>query len=260
MPKHKAGHLSNLGGYATINTKRTKVRKTQKEEKENLNPVDLFLDAAKIIAQQESPLPPSIPALDKIFTTADCDHNSKSNEPEGAVHDAENICGLEYDSCEDDCEGSLDEDGDIFEAEALEDGIESEQGVRVDAAPGTCPEGPQSSTGLAWELQKAPEVVKCATALQDLRNILKPCWDTGRGYKDPALDNWTKGRWNTWYDLAAPLWVLSAAIPIRGAAFPRNARHARTLPALHDARAFPRLKRPIAPAIQKHPSTVHQAL
>ncbi|KAG2131923.1 hypothetical protein BD769DRAFT_1386614 [Suillus cothurnatus] len=117
MPKRKAGHLSNLGGYATINTKRTK-------------PVDLFLDAAKIIAQQESPLPPSIPALDKIFTTADCDHNSESNEPEGAVHDAENICGLEYDSCEDDCEGSLDEDGDIFEAEALEDGIESEQGVR----------------------------------------------------------------------------------------------------------------------------------
>jgi hypothetical protein len=64
----------------------------------------------------------------------------------------------------------------------------------VDAAPGTCPEGPQSSTGLAWELWKAPEVVKCATALQDLRNILKPCRDTGRGYKDPALNNWTKGR------------------------------------------------------------------
>jgi hypothetical protein len=64
----------------------------------------------------------------------------------------------------------------------------------VDAAPGTCPEGPQSSTGLAWELRKAPEVVKCTTALQDLRDILKPCWDTGRGYKDPALDNWTKGR------------------------------------------------------------------
>ncbi|KAG1868955.1 hypothetical protein DFJ58DRAFT_653650, partial [Suillus subalutaceus] len=45
-----------------------------------------------------------------------------------------------------------------------------------------------------WELRKAPRVVKCATALQDLRNILKPCRDTGRGYKDPGLDNWTKGR------------------------------------------------------------------
>jgi len=74
---------------------------------------------------------------------------------------------------------------------------------------------------------------------------------------------------NTWHELAAPLWVLSAAIPIWGAAFPRNARHARTLPALHDACtlpalhdacAFPRLKRPIVPAIQKHPSTVRQAL
>jgi len=41
MPKRKAGHLSNLGGYATINTKRTKVRKTQKEEKENLNVASL---------------------------------------------------------------------------------------------------------------------------------------------------------------------------------------------------------------------------
>jgi hypothetical protein len=71
---------------------------------------------------------------------------------------------------------------------------------------------------------------------------------------------WRFSLGNTWHELAAPLWVLSAAIPIRGAAFPRNARHARTLPALHDARAFPRLKRPIAPAIQKHPSTVHQAL
>jgi hypothetical protein len=71
---------------------------------------------------------------------------------------------------------------------------------------------------------------------------------------------WCFSLGNTWHELAAPLWVLSAAIPIRGAAFPRNARHARTLPALHYARAFPRLKRPIAPAIQKHPSTVHQAL
>ncbi|KAG1805226.1 uncharacterized protein BJ212DRAFT_1486533 [Suillus subaureus] len=189
MPKCKAGHLSNLGGYAEINTKRTKVRKAQKEEKENLNvqaslgqPVDLFLDAAKIMAQQESPLPPSIPALDKIFTTADCDHDSESNEPEVAVNDAKNICRPEYDSCEDDCEGSLDEDGDIFEAEALENGIKSEQGVRVGAAPGTCPEGPQSSTGLAWELWKAPEVIK--TLGEATRTLV---WTTG--LKD-GLNQW----------------------------------------------------------------------
>ncbi|KAG2046831.1 hypothetical protein BDR06DRAFT_992017 [Suillus hirtellus] len=87
MPKRKAGHLSNLGGYATINTKRTKVRKTQKEEKENLN-----------------------------------------------------------------------------------------------------------VASLGWATQIVASTNICATALQDLRNILKPCWDTGRGYKDPALDNWTKGR------------------------------------------------------------------
>lgn len=116
------------------------------------------------------------------------------------VNDAENLFRPEYVSCEDDCEDSLDEDGDIFEAEALEDKIKSEQGVGVDAAPGTCPEGPQctgrycvSSTGLAWELRKAPEVLECASALQDLRDVLKPCRDTGRAYKDPGLDNWTKG-------------------------------------------------------------------
>ncbi|KAG1785104.1 uncharacterized protein HD556DRAFT_1314544 [Suillus plorans] len=157
MPKRKVGHLSNLHGHAKINTKRTRVRKSQKEEKENV--VDVFLDAAKVIAQPE------------------------------------------YASCKDDCEGSLDEDGDIFEAEALEDGIESKQGVGVDVTPGTYPEGPQctgryciSSAGLAWELQKAPKVLECATALQDLRDVLKPCQDTRRGYKDPGLDNWTKGR------------------------------------------------------------------
>jgi len=65
---------------------------------------------------------------------------------------------------------------------------------------------------------------------------------------------------STWHELAAPLWVLSAAIPIWGAAFLHNACHAHTLPALHDVCAFPCLKHPIAPAIQKHPSTVHQAL
>jgi hypothetical protein len=32
-PKCKAGHLSNLGGYATINTKRTKVRKHRKKRR-----------------------------------------------------------------------------------------------------------------------------------------------------------------------------------------------------------------------------------
>ncbi|KAG1828237.1 hypothetical protein EV424DRAFT_1344946 [Suillus variegatus] len=51
-------------------------------------------------------------------------------------------------------------------------------------------------------------------------------------------------------------------IRIQGAAFPRNARHARTIPTLRDvyARArIPTLARPMAPAIQMHPSTVHQA-
>lgn len=48
MPKRKAGHLSNLRGHAEINTKRTRVRKAQKEEKENVqvslgDSLDVFL-------------------------------------------------------------------------------------------------------------------------------------------------------------------------------------------------------------------------
>jgi hypothetical protein len=56
---------------------------------------------------------------------------------------------------------------------------------------------------------------------------------------------------STWHTLVGSLWVLSAAIPIWGTAFPCNVRHACTLPAL---------EHPIVPAIQKHPSTVHQVL
>jgi hypothetical protein len=62
----------------------------------------------------------------------------------------------------------------------------------------------------------------------------------------------------TWHELAAPLWVLSAAIPIWGTAFLRNALHAHSCTS--QCMRFPVLERPIAPAIQKHPSTVHQAL
>jgi len=36
MPKHKAGHLSNFRGHAEMNTNRTRVRKAQEEEMENV--------------------------------------------------------------------------------------------------------------------------------------------------------------------------------------------------------------------------------
>jgi hypothetical protein len=48
MPKRKAGHLGNLGRHAEINTHRTKVRKAQKEDKENVPVQTLHTSAALI--------------------------------------------------------------------------------------------------------------------------------------------------------------------------------------------------------------------
>ncbi|KAG2114664.1 uncharacterized protein F5147DRAFT_649828 [Suillus discolor] len=68
---------------------------------------------------------------------------------------------------------------------------------------------------------------------------------------------------STQHELVASVCMLPAAIPIQGAAFLRNAQLARVpFPrfTMYMHAHFPALERPIAPAIQKHPSTVHQAL
>jgi len=70
---------------------------------------------------------------------------------------------------------------------------------------------------------------------------------------------WHLSLGSTWHKLVASLWVLSAAIHMRHS-FP-----AQCAPCVHTSHTsqcvhFRALEHPIVPAIQKHPSTVHQAV
>jgi hypothetical protein len=46
------------------------------------------------------------------------------------------------------------------------------------------------------DIHMAPTQSEAMAALQDLKKILQPQRDTGRGYKDPEFDLWCQGRLN----------------------------------------------------------------
>ncbi|KAG1744084.1 uncharacterized protein EDB91DRAFT_1246965 [Suillus paluster] len=202
MPKHALGNLKNLGEYATRNTKRTRLNQAQAKEKKNVQPVgvdsptntdtempgvtfsnssfnpppvqdslttspsidvanlpfslniELIYDAAKIIEMRESLSAMSGHNIDKIFTTADCDHDEPGVDENNSPKQA----------------SELEINGDKDNEEADENIFEDEPPLGANAELGVCPEG----TGLAWELQKPPEVSEAMSALKDIETMLKP--------------------------------------------------------------------------------------
>ncbi|KAG1729310.1 uncharacterized protein EDB91DRAFT_1085758 [Suillus paluster] len=116
--------------------------------------IELIFDAAKIIETQELLSAMSGHNIDKIFTTADCDHDEpgvdENNSPEQA--------------------SELEINGDKDDEEADKNIFEDEPPLGANAELRVCPEG----TGLAWEVWKPPEVSKATSALKDIKTMLKP--------------------------------------------------------------------------------------
>lgn len=54
--------------------------------------------------------------------------------------------------------------------------------------------GKSSGGGMSWEEREAPTVEETIAALGDLTSILRPKWQNAKGYKDPKIDVWMRGR------------------------------------------------------------------